>query len=106
MITNEFITWLIDVRGLSETVAKNRASNCKKVWLALGNLDQHYRRDEGKYVLYLLTYTRADKRENAASKHGMEIKGDIFNNTATYKQAVKKYMEFREYQDSQKFSNI
>lgn len=106
MITSEFKTWMIDVRGLDTVVARGRLSNCKKVWLSHGNLDQHYRRDEGKYILYLLTYSFADYKSGIEPKHGISIGGNKYTNTATYKRAAKLYMEFKEYQDLQKFSNI
>lgn len=99
MDTKEFISWLVIEGELKESVAKNRASNCKKVENALGNLNQHYKRDGGFVLLKLLKYSLADKRDNLPAKHGMKIDGDIYNNTSTYRQAVKKYMAFKAFTD-------
>lgn len=99
MDSKAFVTWLVIVRELKQKVAENRASNCKKVELALGDLDQHFKKDGGEELLKLFVYSLADQRENLAPKHGMQIDGNIYDNTSTYRQAVKKYMEFKTYQE-------
>mgnify|MGYP000902508242 CR=1 FL=1 len=98
MDSKAFVTWLVIVRGLKKKVAENRSSNCSKVEKALGDLDLHYRKDDGKELLELLQYSKADEREKLPARHGMDIKGIVYDNTATYRQAVKKYMEFKAYQ--------
>lgn len=99
MDSKAFVTWLIIIRELKQKVAENRASNCNKVEIALGNLDQHYRKDKGEELLKLLQYSKADQRENRPAKHGMTIEGNVYDNTSTYRQAIKRYMEFKAYQE-------
>lgn len=106
MITSEFIKWMIEEKKYPKNTAISKATSCKKVWAIHGNLDQHYRRDNGEYIIYLLTYSSSDHKNGIDPKHSIPIGGNKYTNTATYMQVSKLYMEFKEYQDLQKFSNI
>lgn len=94
MKKTEFRTWMKEVRGLSAHTANLRNSNCKKVEMAHGCLDQHFASDKGKSLLQTLAYSSADERENAPARHKVVINGNIRNGSSTLRQAVRRYMEF------------
>lgn len=90
----EFRTWMKEVRGLCAHTANLRNSNCKRVEMAHGCLDQHFLRDRGKSLLKTLAYSSADERENAPARHRVKIDGKLRTGSATLRQAVRRYMEF------------
>ncbi|MBC8767352.1 hypothetical protein H4O18_05045 [Arenibacter sp. BSSL-BM3] len=61
----------------------------------MGDLDQHYNSDECNGLIEKLTYTKKDQRNNTPKRHPLKIDGDIYTGSATLKQAIKLYVEFR-----------
>ena len=74
---------------------KNRISNCKKV-NKYYDLDKYYDENKTKELFKLLNYTSEDKKNDLKPKHKIPINGDIYNGTATYKNAMSLYFEFKD----------
>jgi hypothetical protein len=106
MNKESFITWLTEVREFKKSVVQDRVSNCKKVTLYHGDLDQHFKKDKGEALLQLLVYSKADQRENLPAKHGIPINGNQYEGTASYRQAVKRYMDFKEYDNKKANTDV
>ena len=98
MKTNDFRIWLKEVREVSAHTANLRISNCRKVEDAHGDLDQHFTRDKGASLMSILAYSTNDERENAPARHRVKINGRLRTGSATLRQAVRRYMEFRLHQ--------
>ena len=90
-----FKDWLVTVHGLNERTARNRLSNSRRVEAHEGDLDRHWEEDELVDLIDRLTYSRQDQRDARRPRHRIQIDGDIYNGTATLKQAVVRYREFR-----------
>ena len=95
MREERFKDWLVTVHGLNERTAGNRLSNCRRVEAHEGNLDRQWEEDELVDLIDRLTYSRQDQRDGRRPRHRIGIDGDIYNGTATLKQAVVRYREFR-----------
>lgn len=94
MNTKLFVKWLVEVRGLKQKVAENRVSNCNTIEKLYGDLEEHYYLDNCITLLDLIKYTKKDEKENRPPNHIINIKGNVFNGTQTYRQALKKYLDF------------
>ena len=82
-----FEGWLKVVRGLRDGTVGSRISNCRRVERYEGDLDAHYDSDGLDGLL---------QRLNPGDiKHGIPIAGDVYNGTATLKNAVNLYCDFR-----------
>lgn len=95
MQEKRFATWLENVRGLSKPTIGSRLSNCRRVEKFEGDLDTHYAADGLAGLMDRLTFSREDERYGRKVRHGVPIDGDVCNGTATLRQAVKLYREFR-----------
>ncbi len=100
MKTEQFAEWLRETRSYKKNVIQSRISNCHKVELHYLDLDNHYIKDKGQHLHEILTYSKNDERGNKPTKHGIPIDGNVREGSASLKQAVKLYMEFRQ-QDSE-----
>lgn len=94
MRTIKFEKWLLEVREIKLRAVQSRISNCRKVELTYLDLDKHFLKDEGQYLIELLTYLTEDQRNKLPAKHSIKIDGDIRTGSATLKQAVNLYMKF------------
>ena len=99
MKEKEFMNWMVNSDGLSNPTAMSRLSNCRRVCEFEGNLDEHYEKDGCRGLLLRLDYTKLDEQACLPARHSIPIDGNIYNGTATFRQAVRKYIAFR---DSQK----
>ncbi len=95
MNKKHFENWLRTEKGFKETTIKSRISNCKRVEQYEGNLDNHFNRDKLKNLIELLEYSTQDQKHKNQPKHKVPINGDTRNGTATLKQAMKLYREFK-----------
>jgi len=94
MRTNEFKRWLIEIKSYKIKVVQSRTSNCHTVEKHYGDLDTHFKKDKGRELLELLTYSTDDEREKRPTKHIINIDGNLRTGSATLKQAVNLYMKF------------
>ena len=82
-----FRVWLRSERGLKAGTVDSRISASRRVERHEGDLDAHYDADELEGLLQ-----RLDPKE---PRHGIQIAGDVYTGTATLKNAVGLYREFR-----------
>ena len=95
MQEERFTVWLVTVRGLNARTAGSRLSNCKRVEANEGKLDKQWETDGLVSLIDRLTYSKEDERSGRRPKHRMKIDGDVYNGTATLKNAVVLYRDFR-----------
>ena len=95
MLTTDFQQYLRDVRRLSERTIGSRLSNCRRVERYEGDLDEHFESDKCQNLLWQLTYSSDDQDRNRTPKHRIPIDGDVRTGSATLKQAVALYVQFR-----------
>jgi len=93
----KFVDYLITVRGMKESTALSRNSNCKRVERYEDSLKEHYQKDRCKQLLRRLEYSMDDQVHGRPASHNIPIEGNVFNGTATLKQAVNLYIEYLEY---------
>jgi hypothetical protein len=101
MRTEQFYQWLLN-SGYDVSTSKSRLSNCIRVSEHEGDLEFHFRKDRCNELLQKLVYTNQDKMLNSPPKHNIPINGDVYNGTATLKQALKLYIKFCESFDRMK----
>ena len=82
-----FRVWLKVEKGLSAGTVGSRISNCRRVERHEGDLDAHYDSDELDGLLQRL--------KPGEPEHGIPIAGDVYNGTATLKNAVSLYFDFQ-----------
>ena len=61
-----------------------------------GNLDDHYATDRMAGLIQTLRYSADDKRHNRPNPSKIPFDGDIYNNLASYRNAVERYRKFRD----------
>jgi ethanolamine utilization microcompartment shell protein EutS len=61
-----------------------------------GNLDEHYASDRMASLIDTLRYSTEDKRHNRPNPSKIPFDGDIYNNLASYRNAVERYRKFRD----------
>ena len=61
-----------------------------------GDLDTHYDQDRMASVIEELKYTGDDRRRKLPNPSKIPFKGDIYNNLASYRNAVERYRKFRD----------
>jgi len=88
-----FFNWLCSC--FKGGTPSSRLSNCKRVELYEGDLDSHFFTDQGHALINKLSYSIDDQRNNRKAKHSIPISGDLYNGSATLKQAVKLYFDFK-----------
>lgn len=96
MKQKEFKSWLEKKYLDSPTTVSNRLSNCKNIEKFYGDLDEVYEKDECNLIINELTYSTEDERENKQQRHLIPINGNIRTGSATLKQAIRLYVEFKE----------
>lgn len=60
-----------------------------------GNLDLHYETDQLASVIASLTYSANDRRNARPNPTPIPIDGELYSNLASYRDAVKRYRNFR-----------
>ncbi|GHV10325.1 hypothetical protein FACS1894162_3810 [Bacteroidia bacterium] len=78
------------------TVVNSRIANCKNVEKYYNDLDTHFEKDRCEKIISELAYSTDDQRENKETKHPIPIDGNKYTGSATLKQAVRRYVEFRD----------
>lgn len=92
-----FLEYLVSVRGMKVNTAQSRNSNCNRVERFEGSIKDQYDNDRCKNLLSRLEYTMDDQVHNIKPKHNIPIDGNIFNGTATLRQAVNLYIDYLAY---------
>ena len=89
-----FRAWLRDVREQVDGSIATRVADCSLVERHEGELDAHWHADGLRGLLDRLTYSREDERNGRSPEHNVPTKGDLYNNSATFKAAVNLYRKF------------
>lgn len=106
MNASGFKNWLMSC-GLKRSTAENRVANCATVERDQRiDLDMCYENDRCEWLISLLTYSSRDRMLNNPARHSIPINGDIYKGTATYRAAVKKYVNFKDAQGKIVYENI
>ena len=100
-----FRAWLTDVREQAEGSIATRVADCRLVERHEGDLDAHWDADGLRELLDRLTYSREDERNSRAPKHNVPTKGDLYDNSATFKAAVNLYRKFLDARDDRRAEN-
>jgi len=100
MKQEEFRKWLDAKYVDTPPTVANRISNCKNVEKYYGDLENAYKKDKCNGIINELSYSTEDEREKKKQRHLVPINGNIRTGSATLKQAVKLYVDFREEETS------
>ena len=95
MNLEKFKIWLDEENGSDFRTIQSRISNCRTVENYEGDLDEHYEKDKGLFLLERLSYSTEDQRNQSEPKHKIPITGNLRTGSATLKQAVKLYITYR-----------
>jgi len=93
MLEKKIYDWLL--KKYNPSTANARKANCLNVSSYEGELDEHFEKDACRSLLEKLSYSTDDENHNRPAKHKIPINGNVKNGTATLKQAVNLYVEFR-----------
>lgn len=85
--------WLEGQKYQSSTIT-TQLNRVGRVERCHGDLDDHHRVDRMTSLIKDLTYSTDDKRHNRPNPSKIEIDGDIKDNLASYRNAVKLYMKY------------
>lgn len=94
MQKHEFRNYLL-ASGKSNSTANNRVSNCQNIENYYGDLVELYNSNKIESILEEFEYTINDERENKKQNHKVLINGDIRSGSATLKNALKLYFDFK-----------
>ena len=97
MLVANFQQYLRDVKRMSERTIGSRSANCKRAERYEGDLDRHFDNDQCQSLLWRLTYSTDDQDRKRTPKHNIPIDGNVRTGSATLKQAVSLYVQFRRY---------
>ena len=97
MLAANFQQYLRDVKRMSERTIVTRSANCKRAERYEGDLDRHFGNDQCQSLLWRLTYSTDDQDRKRTPKHNIPIDGNLRTGSATLKQAVGLYVQFRRY---------
>lgn len=106
MKKNEFIKWLREIKGMSDSTINSRISNITRVDKAEGDLDIHYLKDKCENLLSRLEYSKINFDRKEQVRHSVIINGNPITGTATLKAAVKLYLEFCSYNNCENYNVV
>ena len=92
----KFQYWLENT-GISKRPISDALSRCRRIENGFGiDLDAEYKKDGGRSIIDLLTYTTEDAKNNRPAPKGIDFSGgaNIKNGMASLRSAAKKYFEF------------
>jgi len=90
----KFKEWLITAKKQKETVAAARVSCCNRIDKEY-DIDAEYNYDQCSDLLELFEYSKKDFISGVCPLHGISINGNQYTGTATLKQSLKLYIEFK-----------
>ncbi|HYM78117.1 MAG TPA: endonuclease NucS domain-containing protein [Candidatus Dormibacteraeota bacterium] len=89
----EYRQWLEAQRYQANTITA-QIHRALRVEEHHGDLDEHYTRDRMGSLIQALTYSTNDRLHNRPNPSQIPFEGDIYNNLASYRDAVKRYRRF------------
>ncbi len=87
--------WLAQQKYQANTIT-NQIHRVRRVEDHYGDLDEHYSKDRLAEILDTLTYSMSDMRAGRPNPTKIQIQGDIRANLSSYRDAVKRYVNFIE----------
>lgn len=93
MKEKEFRDWLL-AKGYQEKVVQSRVANIRKIEEVYPDLDSRIEDGSITNLLSAFTYNASDRKHNREPLHKIQIEGDQYNGTATYKNALGLYITF------------
>ena len=87
--------WL-ESHDYQENTITAQIHRVKRVEEFHGDIDKHYAQDRMASVIEELKYSRDDQRSNRPNPSKIPFNGDIYNNLASYRNAVERYRKFRD----------
>jgi len=95
MQTENYRNWLTaqNYQGGTVTAQMHRAGRVEEHY---GDLDKLYAEDRLEGVVRALTYTTQDRRNNRPNETKIPFEGNVYNNLASYRDAVRRYRRFLE----------
>ena len=104
MQESQFHNWLVN-NEYDERTISSRLSNCRRIEVFEGDLDDHFDKDSGATLSKRLRYSSQDQKKSVSAKHSIPINGNIYNGTATFRSAANLYFKFRSSGNSRLSSN-
>lgn len=91
----DFEEWLRSQKYADNTIASqiNRISRIRN---AYPNIDEMYEADECRSIMHELYYTKNDERSARPNPTKISISGNIYNNLATYRATLGRYIRFKQ----------
>ena len=93
MKEEQFREWL-QAKGYQDKVVQSRVANVRKIEEVYPDLDSRIQDGTISNLLSAFTYNASDRNHNREPLHKIQINGDQYNGTATYKSALILYMTF------------
>lgn len=93
MKEEQFRKWLLE-QGYQEKVVQSRVANVRKIEEIYPDLDSRIEDGSITNLLSVFTYNASDRKHNREPLHKIQIDGDQYNGTATYKNALSRYITF------------
>jgi hypothetical protein len=90
----EYKQWLEYQKYQANTVTA-QMHRARRVEDCYGDLDTHFETDRLGSVIEALVYTMDDSRKNKPNPTKIPFEGNPYNNLASYRDAVKRYLKFR-----------
>lgn len=84
--------WMINKKGLKESVAKTNRARIKRID-TIYNLSEAYTNDGCAYVLSLFEYSTTDAKNGLLPEHDITIEGNYYTGTQSLKYALTLYIE-------------
>lgn len=103
MNKKKFEEWLEMEKTYSKSTIQSRVSNVKMIEKYYPDLDASYNMDHCSKIVNEFTYTIEDEQLNQPAKHRIPINGRLFTGTATYKLALRLYINFRDFEKDEKY---
>ncbi len=94
MLKAQYLRWLEQRQYQASTIGA-QVHRADRVEQYHGDLDQHYERDHMAELIRDLSYSKQDARLNRPNPSKIPIDGNLYNNLASYRDAVKRYQKFR-----------
>jgi hypothetical protein len=88
-------SWLEQQKYEPNTIAA-QVHRVGRVEKHCGDLEEHYQKDRMASLIKMLTYSSSDERANRPNPTPIPIDGRIRSNLASYRDAIKRYLKFRE----------
>lgn len=96
MEKNSFYKWLETIKKYNKRTCDSRISNCMRIEKHYGDLDEIYDKNKCEELKMELNYLMEEFRKGIPPKHRVPIDGDIYNGTATLRNALNLYLEFKD----------